>query len=170
MTDKPFISFLTKTTGDIMEIKSKLLGQQQVDPETIITFPRGIPGFEDQTRFKLFHQEGSEIVFWLQALDNEELTLSVAHPSHFNINYNFVLNDDDESLLQLDSPDDLLILIVLHKDDASDSDKPTIKGSIKSPLLINSAKRIGLQKVLVTIEQSITLTEKVSEIDVSETQ
>jgi len=28
-----------------MEIKSKLLGNQQIDTETIITFPEGIPGF-----------------------------------------------------------------------------------------------------------------------------
>ena len=151
-----------------MDIQSKLLGNQEVNPETIITFPRGIPGFEDETRFKLFHMEGSEIVYWLQSLDNEELTFSVAHPSHFNINYSFVLTDEEEQLLELQSSDDLLILILLHKDEESESGKPTIKGSIKSPLLINTQKRIGLQKVLVRIEQSITLTEKVSEIDVSE--
>lgn len=151
-----------------MDIQSKLLGNQQVNQDTIITFPRGIPGFEDQTRFKLFHQEGSEIVYWLQAVDSDDLTLSVAHPAHFNINYNFVLTDEEEKLLQISNSDDLLILIVLHKDDDADKGKPTVKGSIKSPLIINSEKRIGLQKVLVAIEQSITLTEKVSEIDVSE--
>jgi flagellar assembly factor FliW len=91
----------------------------------------------------------------------------VAHPAHFNINYNFVLTDEEEQLLQLQSSDDLLILILLHKDDG-DSGKPTIKGSIKSPLVINTEKRIGLQKLLITIEQSITLTEKNSQIDVSE--
>lgn len=151
-----------------MEIQSKLLGNQQVNPDTILTFPHGIPGFEDQTRFKLFHQEGSEIVYWLQAVDSDDLTLSVAHPANFNINYSFVLTDEEEQLLQLESSDDLLILIVLHKQDEHNTDKPTIKGSIKSPLVINSAKRIGLQKVLGAIEQSITLTEKVSEIDVLE--
>jgi flagellar assembly factor FliW len=151
-----------------MEIQSKLLGNQQVNPDTILTFPHGIPGFEDQTRFKLFHQEGSEIVYWLQAVDSDDLTLSVAQPSHFNINYSFVLTDEEEQLLQLESADDLLILIVLHKQDENNTGKPTIKGSIKSPLVINSAKRIGLQKVLIAIEQSITLTEKVSEIDVLE--
>jgi flagellar assembly factor FliW len=151
-----------------MEIQSKLLGNQQVNPDTILTFPHGIPGFEDQTRFKLFHQEGSEIVYWLQAVDSDDLTLSVAQPSHFNINYSFVLTDEEEQLLQLESADDLLILIVLHKQDENHTGKPTIKGSIKSPLVINSAKRIGLQKVLIAIEQSITLTEKVSEIDVLE--
>ena len=40
-----------------MEIKSKTFGVQSVDPDTIITFPNGIPGFESDTRFKFFHQE-----------------------------------------------------------------------------------------------------------------
>lgn len=152
-----------------MEIQSKLLGNQSVDPDTILTFPRGLPGFEDQTRFKLFHQEGSEIVFWLQSLDNDELTFSVSHPANFHINYNFVLTDDEEQLLQLQADDQPLILILLHRDnEQSEGSKPTIKGSIKSPLIINGKTRIGLQKVLVEIEQSITLTEKANQIDVSE--
>lgn len=151
-----------------MEIQSRLLGNQQINPDTIITFPQGIPGFEDQTRYKLFHQEGSEIVYWLQSLDSPDLTFSVAHPLNFNINYNFTLTDAEEQLLQLSSSDDLLLLILLHKDNEQENGKPTIKGSIKSPLLINSEKRIGYQKILAEIEQSITLTERNSEIDVSE--
>ena len=151
-----------------MEIQSKLLGNQEINPETIINFPRGLPGFEDQTRFKLFHQEGSEIVYWLQSVDNGDLTFSVAHPAHFNINYNFTVTDPEEALLQIAPGDELVILILLHKDNEQENGKPTIKGSIKSPILINANKRIGIQKVLVAIEQSITLTEKVSEIDVSE--
>jgi flagellar assembly factor FliW len=149
-----------------MEIKSKSLGQQVIDPNTVITFPNGIPGFENRTRFKLFHQEGSEIVFWLQSLEEEELIFSVSLPASFNINYQFTLTDAEEQLLQLTNPNELLILILLHKDYAGD--KPTIKGSIKSPIVINIEKRIGLQKVLVEFEQSITLIERVSEIDVSE--
>ncbi|WP_305909181.1 flagellar assembly protein FliW [Methylomarinum sp. Ch1-1] len=152
-----------------MEIKSKFLGEQQVDPDTIITFPNGIPGFENQHRFKLFHQEHSNIVYWLQSLDDEALTFSVTHPSHFNINYRFSLTDDEEKLLALDNSEDLLLLILLHKDEQTeDVDGPTVKGSIKSPLLINSAKRVGLQKFLGEVEQSITLMEKNSEINLSE--
>ena len=152
-----------------MEIQSKLLGEQNVNPDSIITFPLGLPGFEDQKRFKLFHQEGSEIVYWLQAIDDEDLTFSVAHPASFNINYSFILTDEEEALLQASNSEDLLVLIMLHKDTSDNpSDKPTIKGSIKSPLVINTVKRLGLQKLLLTVEQSITLTEKVSEIEVSE--
>jgi len=153
-----------------MEIKSRIFGEQTIDPETVISFPGGIPGFESQTRFKLFHQEGSPVIYWLQSLDDENLTFSVAHPSIFNINYSFVLTDAEEALLQLDSLEDVLVLILLHKDESGQSAQhPTIKGSIKSPLVINCAQRIGLQKILARMEQSITLTEAHNEIEVTDT-
>lgn len=152
-----------------MEIKSKFLGEQRVDPDTIIVFPKGIPGFEDQTRFKLFHQEDNPIIFWLQSVDDEDLTFSAANPVDFNINYSFILTDEEQTLLELSSPDELAVLILLHTDENDEeSGKPTIKGSIKSPILINVNSRKGIQKVLVQVEQSITLTEKNHEIDFSE--
>jgi flagellar assembly factor FliW len=152
-----------------MEIKSRFFGDQTIDPSTIISFPNGIPGFEDQTRFKLFHQEGNPVIFWLQSLDDDSLVFSVAQPSIFNINYSFTLTDAEEATLGIKNPADILILIILHKDeDNQGNQKPTIKGSINFPLIINSANRIGLQKVLARVEQSITLTETSNEIDVSE--
>ncbi|MGD7035873.1 flagellar assembly protein FliW [Methylotuvimicrobium buryatense] len=152
-----------------MEIKSKFLGEQRVDPDTIIVFPKGIPGFEDQTRFKLFHQEDNPIIFWLQSVDDEDLTFSAANPVDFNINYSFILTDEEQALLELSNPDELAVLILLHTDENDEeSGKPTIKGSIKSPILINVNSRKGIQKVLVQVEQIITLTEKNHEIDFSE--
>lgn len=151
-----------------MEIKSKFFGDQTIDPSTIISFPNGIPGFENQTRFKLFHQEGNPVIFWLQSLDDDSLVFSVAQPSIFNINYSFTLTDAEEATLGIKNPADILILIILHKDEDNQNQKPTIKGSINFPLIINSANRIGLQKVLARVEQSITLTETSNEIDVSE--
>jgi len=152
-----------------MEIESKTFGSQQLFSDTVITFPKGIPGFEEQTRFQLFQQDSSEIVFVLQSLEDDDVAFSVALPAHFNINYHFALTNEEEALLEIDSIYDLLILLILHRDaDPEKDNQPTIKGSIKSPLLINTNKRIGIQKALVEIEQSITLTEKNSEIEVSE--
>lgn len=152
-----------------MEIESKSFNKQP-STDTIINFPNGIPGFEDQTQFQLFHQEGNKIVFVLQSLDNTSLVFPVAHPSHFNINYQFILSDEEQAQLQIQSTEDLLLLLLLHKDENSPpSDPPMIKGSIKSPLLINIKNKIGIQKTLSAIEQSITVTEKSSEINVAET-
>lgn len=152
-----------------MDFKSKLFGEQQIDPDTIITFPEGIPGFEQHKRYKLFHQEDSSLVYWLHCLDDEEVVFSVAQPIHFNINYNFVLTDEEQAILKLTNVEDVLLLLILLKDDQNDDNKPTIKGSIKSPIIINSAERLGIQKMLGDIEQSITLTEKNNSIEVTET-
>jgi len=153
-----------------MEIKSKSFSSQHLDSNSVINFPNGIPGFEDQTQYQLFELDDNEIIFSLQSLSSEEIAFSVALPSHFNINYNFVLTDQEEATLQIESIDDLLILLILHKGEGDNgSNQPTIKGSIKSPLLINTKKRIGIQKLLTAVEQSITLTEKHNEIEVSET-
>lgn len=148
-----------------MEIKSSIFGEQTIDPSTVINFPNGIPGFEDQTRFKLFHQESENpLIFWLQSLDDESLVFSVAQPSIFNINYDFVLTDAEEAILEIEDTSDVLILIILHKDS---SDQSAVKGSIKSPLVINSAKRIGLQKILAQVDQSIILTDTSNAFEVS---
>ncbi len=151
-----------------MDFKSKLFGEQQIDPDTIITFPQGIPGFEEQKHYKLFHQEDSSIVYWLQCLDDEDVVFSVAHPAHFNINYSFVLTDEEQELLKLTHVEDVLVLLILLKNDNNEAIKPTIKGSIKCPIIINCAQRIGIQKMLLDVEQSITLTEKNSAIEVVE--
>lgn len=161
-----------------MDIKSIFFDDQSIDPSTIISFPNGIPGFEDHKRFKLFHQEGdTPLVYWLQSVDDESLGFSVAQPSDFNINYNFTLNDEEEAILGIEDTADVLILIILHKELpdqpgavsslktyalsmlGATSGQPVIKGALRGPLVINSAKRIGLQKVLNHIEQNITLTE-----------
>lgn len=152
-----------------MEIKSKTFSEQQINTETLINFPKGIPGFEEHTQFQLFQQENSKIIFLLQSTTDKGIALSVTQPEHFNINYNFELTKEEETTLGLQSIDDLVILLILHSDENSEKpDKPTIKGSIKLPLLINTKKRIGIQKILSVSEQSITLSEKNSEIEVSE--
>ena len=152
-----------------MEIKSKKLHEAPLNSEVSIRFPKSIPGFENQTHFQLFQQEKSSVIYLLQSVDDKETAFSVAHHSHFNINYNFVLTTEEESLLEVDSTDDLLILLILHLDkDAEENSQPVIKGSIKSPLIINMKKKLGIQKQLKEVEQSITLTETNSEIEVSE--
>ncbi len=154
----------------MMEIQSSLLGKQQIDPESIIHFPLGIPGFEDQKRFKLFHQEGNTALFWLQSIDDPDLTFAVTAPATFNINYNFSLTDEETELLKLDDQSEIVLLVLLHTDNETNAEtKPTVKGSIRTPLIINADERVGFQKVFTSLEQSITLAEDTkSEINMTE--
>ncbi|MCF7986885.1 MAG: flagellar assembly protein FliW [Methylovulum sp.] len=150
-----------------MEIRTSLFGAQLIDPETVITFPQGIPGFEDKTIYKLFKEEENEIIFWLQSVDDADLGFSVADPAEFNINYLFTLTDEEEQLLQLNDVNDLAFLLILQKNENS-GDKPMIKGTLTSPLVINTKTRLAIQKIIPRIEQSITLIEQSPEIQVTE--
>lgn len=150
-----------------MLVKTAAFGEQVVDPSTAIEFPDGLPGFEDCKQFKLFHQDGSDpVVYWLQSLDRPEVMFSVADPTVFGINFDFVLTDQEESMIGPTSPEDILLLILLYRDEDQGGQSPaSVKGSFKSPLVINVKTLRGLQKVLGDIEPTITVRERSSSIE-----
>ncbi len=135
-------------------INTVAFGEQAVDPDTIIHFPEGIAGFEDCTRFKFFHEEGGEgIVHWLQSVDRGELSLSVADPVSLGINYDFTLDDREVELLELETAEDALVLIVLYREPQQSG----IGGAVGAPLVVNVKSRKGLQKVLGDAEPGALL-------------
>jgi flagellar assembly factor FliW len=135
-------------------INTIAFGEQSVDPETFLHFPEGIAGFEDCTRFKLFHEDGGEgIVHWLQSADREDLSLSVADPAQLGIGYDFALDDRESTLLGLDRPEDALVLIVLYRE----PEHGRVGGAVGAPLVINVKSRKGFQKILQSVEPGALL-------------
>jgi flagellar assembly factor FliW len=130
----------------------------QVDPEKIITFPQGLPGFEDDHRFSMFHSsegegagdggEQSSKLFWLESLDHPEVGFTVVDPTLYGLNYVIDLTDEEEALLQSKDPNQILVLLMLAKNDESDPSKPKVHANIAGPILINTENRVALQKVL----------------------
>lgn len=129
-------------------------GPQQIDPSSLITFPKGLPGFEDCTRFKLFHLENANapVSYWLQSLAYPDIMFSVADPSVMNVDYQFDLSEEEMALLEADQTSDLLILLLLYKSDTPVADTPdlvvnkNVNAALRSPLIINVAKQLGIQK------------------------
>lgn len=149
-----------------MLVKTAAFGEQVVDPSTTIQFPLGLPGFEDCKQFKLFHKEGSDpVVYWLQSLDQPDVMFSVADPTVFGINFDFLLTDEEDQLIGPSAPEDILLLILLYRDESDSEHGAPVKGSFKSPLVINVRTLKGLQKILDNIEPTITVRERSSSIE-----
>ena len=53
-----------------MKIKTKIFGEIEIADDRIITFPSGIIGFPELTKFALLHDEesGSGAMHWMQSL------------------------------------------------------------------------------------------------------
>ncbi|QFY42451.1 flagellar biosynthesis protein FliW [Candidatus Methylospira mobilis] len=142
-----------------MQIKTAVFGELSIDPSTVITFDNGLAGFEDSKRFTLFHKESEDksvsAAFWLlQSVERPELHFSVADPGAFGFNYSFKLTDEEVAALGNGSPDDVIVLVLLFKDEAGN-----VNSNIKSPLIINTKTLKGLQKVLVSVEPTLTIVE-----------
>ena len=55
--------------NEYVEIET-LYGKQVVDKASLLNFPEGLAGFEDLHEFKLFHEEGASMVYYLQSTED----------------------------------------------------------------------------------------------------
>lgn len=138
-----------------MEINTEF-GKQEIDPESVITLPRGMAGFEDLTDYKLFHEEGKPTVFWLQSTADPGVRFPVTDPALLNVAYEVMLSDDEEALLQVSDPQDLAILVTLAKGEGETEGKG-IHTNLLGPIFINMRTRIGLQKLLNDVESAVVI-------------
>jgi flagellar assembly factor FliW len=128
----------------------------EVDPQTIITFPKGIVPFEDCKRYKLFHEEGKLRVLWLQSLDDADLVFSVTDdPAFLKFSYEVMLSDEELELLQLDPSDDIALVVILFRDEYTKGGG--INAVTSGPIVINTTKRIGLQKLLKEFDARVAI-------------
>jgi flagellar assembly factor FliW len=144
-----------------MKFHSTQFGTQEIDPESILTFPKGMPGFENCTRYKLFHEDKEQpVVHWLQSIDDPNVAFSVVDPAVFGLNYEFVLSDEEERLLQMESVEDIAVFLIAYKQQPDAGSKANINANINGPIVLNTRTRIGMQKVLVGLQADITLKSK----------
>jgi flagellar assembly factor FliW len=118
----------------------------EIDPNTLIDFPNGLPGFEDCKRFKLLHSDKNPILFWLQSIDNPEVEFSLADPDLLKVTYELTLTDEEKSTLQVDAGDGLKTAVLLSQEEKHNIAAQSILANFKSPIVINMAKRIAIQK------------------------
>jgi len=128
--------------------------QVEIEADSIITFPAGLLGFETCTQFKMFHEEGKPTVFWLQSLDDPAVMFSLSDPALLNISYEVTLTDAEQALLEAAPDDELLLAVMLLKDDAR---MRGVKANMFAPIILNANKRRGLQKVLQDFDAQVAI-------------
>lgn len=137
-----------------MEVTTQF-GKQDIDPDTVITLPNGMAGFERLTHFKLFHEADKPSVFWLQSIDDPAVQFSVTSPATFNVDYQITLSDDELELLEAQGDDEIHVLVTVARDEG---DSTELHANFMGPILINTRSRVGLQKTLNQMESRVVIT------------
>lgn len=128
-----------------MVIETRDFGFVEIPEEEIITFKKGIYGFEDEKRFVLLGKVDDENPFkWLQAVDNKDLCFVVIDPFVFRKDYSPVIDESIINLIETQKEEDIrfLSIVVIPEDHAK------MSANLRSPIIINAKKNLAMQYIL----------------------
>ncbi|WP_245237637.1 flagellar assembly protein FliW [Paenibacillus ihuae] len=109
--------------------------------DQIYRFPKGLPGFDEETEFALIAME--EAPFWyLQSVNNQGLSFFLGDPFAFYPSYEFELSDDEARELKIHSEVLIRCIITVREQ----IEHTTI--NLLAPIVLNPARQIGKQIVL----------------------
>lgn len=131
-----------------MSMESRVTRQPAIQSEKIFTFPKGIPGFEEYTTFKIFHKDDGKIsAYWLESCESPVITFTLVDPTAYDLNYDIYLDDSEQEIIKADNPFDIGVFLMLKKDLPVASSNG-LGANIGGPLVINVVKQLGMQKVM----------------------
>jgi len=139
---------------EYMEINTRY-GKQVVEKASLIDFPDGLPGFEDLHQYKLFHEEGKSTIYYLQSTEDPDIRLPVITPETCKVDFRIDLSDEEVSKLQIESENDLVVVITLS--DNQDNVATSITANFMAPIIINAQSRIGIQKTLNQVSGGVVI-------------
>ena len=145
-----------------MKVDTYLFGSVEIDAEKIITFPKGLVGFEGCTRYTLVQEGGQGSSFTLQSLEDPALAFQIVDPTTIGFNYELALTEEENALLQSPAAEDVAVMQVLYKKEGEG--KAGIAPNLRAPLLINLQAKVGLQKVMETFRPNVTLSNLASTV------
>lgn len=134
-----------------MNIQTKFLGVIDIEEENIVTFPEGIPGFEEYKKFILIPLNETSPFLTLQAIDNAGVGFMVASPYAFKPNYAFDLAQSDVVQLNIDHPKDVSVYGILTLRDTLVNS--TI--NLLAPIVVNEKQKLAKQIVLTNVEDNL---------------
>lgn len=132
----------------MFQLTSTRFGELEVDESDIITFPVGVPGFEERHNWILMGDEDNAIM-WMQCADDGTLALPVTTPDAVRSDYNAQIPREALEPIGEVSEDDVAILLVV----TIPPGKPwEMTANLKAPIVVNRAARLAMQAIALNEE------------------
>jgi flagellar assembly factor FliW len=128
-----------------MIINTRRFGEIKIDASKILTFQEGVIGFGKQQRYVLLpFAEGTPFEL-MQAVDEPNLAFVLINPFLFHPNYQFDVTDEDLESIQVKDIKEVVIRVIV----TLPTEIKQMTANLQGPILINEAKLLGKQIVLV---------------------
>jgi flagellar assembly factor FliW len=136
-----------KKQGGRMNIVTSRFGEIEVDSKEVITFSKGILGFNEYRKYVLLPADDKEKdtpFFFLQSTEKEDLCFFMLDTLSFFKEYDIEITADTIEVLNIDHVEDVHVLTIV-----------TVVGSLKdsttnlkAPVIINIREKLAKQVVL----------------------
>lgn len=127
-----------------MKLKTKYLGEVEIDEKKTLEFPSGLPGFPDEKNFILLELPNNTAFQLLQSTETSNLAFVITNPYLFYKNYELKLEDELLELLKIKEAKEVAVyVIVTIHNPFSES---TI--NLRAPVIINTKDLFGKQYIL----------------------
>lgn len=135
-----------------MKINTSRFGEIDIIEELIFNFIEPILGYENLTKFALIDHMSDSPFKWLQSVQDPDIAFPVAFPGYFNLNYEFVIPEEDANKLELKDSENLLSfnIVCIPQGNPIDSTMNLI-----GPIIINVLNKKAMQLVLVNSNHSV---------------
>ncbi|MGE5543437.1 MAG: flagellar assembly protein FliW [Bacillota bacterium] len=127
-----------------MIIKSRQLGDIEIDETRVISFPNGIPGFENDREYAIFPIDRDGPFYYMHAVNNPDLCLVLAVPFVFFPDYELELSPESLDILEIEDGDpELAVFTVL----TIPRDFRDTTANLLAPIIVNPGTKKGIQYV-----------------------
>ncbi|OZB93339.1 flagellar assembly protein FliW [Paenibacillus sp. XY044] len=124
-----------------MIIQTSSWGELEVADEQVYGFPKGMPGFEEETEFALITLEDSPFNY-LQSTKEKELAFLLGDPFAYYPEYEFELPEADKEELKIEQNVFVRCIISLKEK----VEQSTM--NLLAPVILNPDHRLGKQVIL----------------------
>jgi len=125
-----------------MEVQTTRFGTVEIAEDRIITFPKGLLGFGQFTKFCLLQPMDDACFYWLQSSEDLTLAFVVTDPAQFFPEYSVPVRAEQMEELKLKTLEDSQVFVIVDKVGRM------LTGNLQGPLVVNINERVGEQFVL----------------------
>jgi flagellar assembly factor FliW len=125
-------------------IQTSMYGEIEVSESSIVTFPVGIPGFEQLKKFVVLQLEDGVPFAYLQSIEEEDIAFVIVDPFLFYPKYDFELSESTIEELAITSQEDVIVWSIVTMKKVIE--EATI--NLIAPIIINAEKQTGKQIIL----------------------
>lgn len=126
-----------------MQVKTKSMGEVEVQESQVVTIPEGLIGFEAYKNFVLIESTYKPFI-WLQSVEEQDLAFLLIDPFLICENYEADIDDATLAKINVENPADVVVLVTIT---IPANGKP-ITANLQGPLVINKKNNKCLQAVL----------------------